>query len=197
MLEGFKKAAGAFFALCLFGVGSATAAPITFTDVWDAPGSGVTLNSSNRTYSFTHNIINPAGDPQGDIFNPLTDMLTSATLLLNFRDDECDPSLFCWFGNTEEVSLNLDGTNLPSFEVDSGDVSFVINLAMLADGLLNVDINWKSGDVRFDESILTAKGDRSSAPPTGAVPEPGSLVLLGSGLVGMGIFIKRKTKHRS
>ena len=128
----------------------------------------------------------------------LTDALSTATLTLNFEDNECDPSFFCWFGQTETISLALDGNNLPSFEVDSGNVSFGVNLALLAaDGILNVTVTRISGDVRFDESTLVASGNRSAAPltPPTAVPEPGSLILLGSGILALGMFGRKRFKR--
>jgi hypothetical protein len=176
-------------------VGSvAMAAPITFTDLHNVAGDGFTLDSSHTSYSFTHNIVNPSGDPQGDVYSALTDTLSTATLTLNFRDDECDGGFLCFFPRTENISLALDGTNLPSFEVDTGDVSFAVNLALLAaDGILNVNVNWISGDIRFDESTLVASGNRSTAPTP--IAEPGSLVLLGSGIVALGIVGRKRLKR--
>ncbi len=174
----------------------AMAAPITFTDVHNVAGDGYTLDSSHTTYSFTHNIVNSAGDPQGDAFNALTDTLSTATLTLNFQDSDCD---FVFFGSCidlsfETVSLAFDnGSALPSFEVNTGDASFGVNLALLsADGILNVTVNWISGDIRFDESTLVASGNRSTAAI--AVPEAGSLILLGSGIIALAIIGRKRLK---
>jgi hypothetical protein len=198
MIKRTKMALGwarrALNALCfsaLLGGGVATAAPITFTDVHDVWGSGVQISSTNRTYSFTHNIINPAGDPQGDSYSSLTDILSNATIILNFEDDDFD-----FLGiNSENIFLRFDGNNQSSFEVDSGNASFSVNAALLAaDGVLNVNLNWVSGDIRFDESTLVVNGTRSTQSPT-AVPEPSTFLLLGSGLVGLGIVGKKRLKR--
>ena len=168
---------------------AAMAAPITFTDLHNVAGDGFTLDSSHTTYSFTHNIVNSAGDPQGDAYNPLTDTLSTATLTLNFHD--CDISfIICFEGPLETISLSLDGSGIPGFEVDSGDTSFGVNVAHLADGILNVNVNWLSGNIRFDESTLVATGNRST--PTAAVPEPGSLILLGSGVILLAIIGRKR-----
>ena len=194
----FRWAPYLLCALCatLLVGGVAAAAPITFTDVHNVAGDGITLDSSHTTYSFTHNIVNSAGDPQGDAYNALTDTLSTATLTLNFQDDECDGGFLCFSPRTESISLALDGNNLPSFEVDTGNVSFAVNLALLAaDGILNVSVNWISGDIRFDESTLVASGNRSTA--LTAVPEPTSLILLGSGILVLGMFGRKHWKRSS
>jgi hypothetical protein len=188
-----RRLLGALCFSALLGGGVATAAPITFTDVHDVPGSGFQLNTNNRNYSFTHNIVNPAGDPQGDIYSALTDILNSATITLNFDDDDFDILGF----NSESIFLQLDGNSQSNFEVDSGDISFAVNVALLAlDGLLNVNVKWVSGDIRFDESMLVVNGTRSAEIPTGRVPEPSSLMLLGAGLLGSGILARKRLKHK-
>ena len=161
-----------------------TAQAITFVDSWD-PNPNINLSSSNRTYSYSHNILDNG-------FNPLTDTLTSANLALSFQDTG-DPD-FTFLGTClsgcENISIALDGASTGSFEVDTGVVSFNV-LAKLADGILNVVINWQDGDIRFDDSTLTANANRSSA-PTAAVPEPSSFILAGLGLLGLTIIGKSK-----
>ena len=89
----------------------------------------------------------------------------------------------------EDISISLDGTNTNVFEVDTGTINFNV-LATLADGMLNVVINWQEGDIRFDDSTLTAVATRSAA----QVPEPASFVLLGMGLLGT-VFVTRRRQN--
>ena len=172
-----RKAPTVFGFMMLLGGVATTAHAITFVDSWN-PNPNINLSSSNRTYTYTHNILDNG-------FNPLTDTLTSANLALTFTDDDSD--FLCPFlCECENISIALDGTN-NNFEVDTGIASFNV-LAKLADGMLNVVINWHDGDIRFDDSTLTAVATRSAA----QVPEPASFILLGLGLLGTGWVARRR-----
>ena len=176
-----RKALTMFCFMVLLGGVATTAQAITFVDSWN-PNPNIDLSSSNRTYSYSHNILDNG-------FNPLTDTLTSANLAITFTDDDSDTFL-CLFGGCENISIALDGTNNGSFEVDTGIASFNV-LAKLADGILNVVINWQDGDIRFDDSTLTAVATRSAA----QVPEPASFILLGMGLLGTGWVARRRQEN--
>jgi hypothetical protein len=171
------------FMMLLSGVAT-TAHAITFVDSWN-PNPNVNLSSSNRTYSYTHNILDNG-------FNPSTDTLTSASVALAFQDTgDADFSFFGFcISGCEEISVSLDGTSTGSFEVDTGVATFNV-LSKLADGILNVVINWQDGDIRFDDSTLTAVATRSAA----QVPEPASFILLGLGLLST-VWVARRQKNQ-
>ena len=81
-----RKALTVFGFMMLLGGVATTAHAITFVDSWN-PNPNINLSSSNRTYSYTHNILDNG-------FNPLTDTLTSANLELSFQDTGDPDSTF-------------------------------------------------------------------------------------------------------
>ncbi|HEX6734328.1 MAG TPA: PEP-CTERM sorting domain-containing protein, partial [Azonexus sp.] len=66
-----------------------------------------------------------------------------------------------------------------------------------ADGILSVTLSASSGDYRFTHSLLSAEITRGSTDSVQlaatAVPEPGTMALLGLGMLGMGLMRKRKS----
>ena len=176
-----------FFALVLLAVGFSTAAradyiPATWTDDL-AVGSGVYIGSG-QSYTYMHNV-NDNG------FRPFTDWITGFHLSLNLADDANDR-----FWDPELAYVNLPGSLGDGFvgnfgmsgeEFGGWSVLGLFELNTL--GTLTVTIRSIVGDFNLVGSRLTANG---LANVPASVPEPGALGLLGIGLMGIALSMRRR-----
>lgn len=159
------------------------AAPVSFQDVVD-PAADIKLSSVGLTsYTFTHSILDNG-------FLPNAHAISSAQLHISLTDDgDQDYFLFVIpvapeFGNVTADNWLL---NPLAFEVDDGIRHFTVNSFLLQnDGKLDVTINAISGDFYFKSSTLDVEAS------TAAVPEPGTMALMGLGLIGMGAAAFRR-----
>ena len=116
-------------------------------------------------------------------------------------DDEIN-SAYLWFGTYDQhdghefsdISLNLYEV-VTNWEVDSGWWSLGNVTAFIGvDHLLNVTFDRRGGD--FGVSWINLHGDYTDNKSATAapVPEPGTLLLLGTGLIGVAGFSRKKIR---
>ena len=121
-------------------------------------------------------------------FNPLTDTVTSAYADVYVYDDSDSSYEYCRInfttsnvdGFTWEVGGSSGSPEMRTIQLISGYTGFN------GDGATPFTLYATSGDFYFDKIEYHAEGTR--------VPEPATLLFLGSGLVGLGFFSRRKFK---
>jgi hypothetical protein len=182
---------------------AAFATPISFSDTFNPADvtlsgqSGVACTGTNgssdsssastcKSLTWTHLLTG---------FNSSTDTLTSASLVITAHDNEAGAP-------GQSFDITMDALSLTGQAVNDGAApttfTYTSNLiAQLLDGQLVVKITSENGnhDFIFDSAVLSASGDRTTVGTTDvgttAVPEPGTLTLLGIGLVGIGARARR------
>jgi len=127
-------------------------------------------------------------------FTPGVDTISSIQFFIEITD--------LYGSSPDKIKLSVG-----SWDTTSGDIhdqagwdwssndytvaSLISNLS--ADGLISVDLAWKSGNYILESAGIEATGcDMPGAP----VPEPGTLALLGIGMVGIAIYGKRRQNSK-
>lgn len=176
------------FALILLAAGFASSAhasyvPVTWNDSADL-GNGVYIGSG-RSYTYTHDL-NDNG------FRPSLDWIEQFDLSINLEDDSTKDGFELALVNVPGI-LDAGSTNDFNFNfsasIDEFGGSILGLLQLNIFGTLTVTISSLWGDFNLISSELTAQGVSHTSTN---VPEPGALGLLGVGLLGMAISMRRR-----
>jgi hypothetical protein len=128
----------------------------------------------------------PDNTLEGGIF-PMDDLI-SASLTITTMDDRDRAKEFGFVYTDGQWSdggvLSIGGSH--AFDVDLSQIT--------DDGILDVTILALRGDFFVTQSVLTLTYDDGLAQSTAPVPEPGTLMLLGSGLIGLATMLRSRKR---
>lgn len=171
--------------MVLFVSAAAMAVPMTWTDTIDFnPDVRISpLNGKSYFHNITDNGFKSA-------LNSGNDTISGYSLKVSIFDDNDR-------GAESAIVWTLGGTHSYDFAFSSqtyeGGILGVIDI--LDDGTLNVSVSSLWGDFFLGASELKVFGDDGEAPPPPPLthaPEPGSLILMGSGLIGVALCGRRR-----
>lgn len=183
---------------------SASATVMTFTDTVDPNPDQLISFGNNQSYSFTHNIIadqDGAGAFSTGIYgyNPLTDIISGASIALRFKDESTDIAL-------ESVQLIFDAQSYGTQTITSGGSTYTATISsgwglLINDGILNVTLQNAGttngqpdgrSDFLFLDSTLTVDVNRTRQESAAIqIPEPAPFALIFLGLAGL-VYNHRK-----
>ena len=166
-------------------------AALTLVDL-DDPTNNRTFELEGPTVPFTSG---PQGTGEG-VFNPLTDwVLAKGDVCLDANGDQtpCD-------GSGNPVVFGPENHNLGQDHASYAAFSDVLNalLATCASDPNSVACPWDSLSIRLDLTDLNNGYEQLfilTAEQVSQIPEPGTLILLGAGLVGLGASAWRRRQR--
>jgi hypothetical protein len=185
-----KRIAGiaAFLALCAL---TNRAAAVVIVDTTLFTPTGTTASSDLDGYGYgTVNKLDGIFDyvawTHHFVFDPALDMINSGVLSLSLRDDGGRyDGINLAFGMAEDRQWSFG-------QVNTGIYSYDVGLHTLVDGSFSVILASLLGDFFIESSVLRIDYTPKATP----VPEPGTLALVGLGLLGLAMSGRRKRKAR-
>ncbi len=170
--------------LIFWAIQTANATPLAFTDLIK-PVLPVYLDGNGKKGPTSHTIEHDLTDSG---FLPISHVVSHAVVHMTF-DDDLPP---CCRDTGEWIKVTIGGTTYGPWEIDHMDM-FTLTLDssaladLNADGRLGVAMMMhRRGDLHFVSAELVAN--------LASMPEPSTLILLGSGLVGVAGFHFRRRK---
>jgi hypothetical protein len=138
------------------------------------------FDTNNPSYTWHFDLDNDVLTPNSANIDS-NDNIIKAYLSINFYDD------YDW--EQEYATVVYDGLTFRSnFEVDTQTVTFSVLSKLNSDHTLDVTVTRNSGD--FGVNGMKIQGCYTEV--LNNVPEPTSLLFLGSGLLGLGFFCRKK-----
>ncbi|HEY5974064.1 MAG TPA: PEP-CTERM sorting domain-containing protein [Geobacteraceae bacterium] len=178
---------------------TALAIPTTTPNWTDTITTNVLLDHIGATYTYTHDITD---GPNGFVPNPNfpisspgqhLDTVSSFQLIVDL-DNITRTYQTTAFVNIVPSSLNInDGFYNFTLAEDSFGASLAGILSLDRTGTLTIKITDLQGQFWLDNSTLNVWGCATA--PNAPVPEPGTFVLVGAGLLGLAIYGKRRMKE--